>query len=58
MLAAGKTVNLIFLVHRDRGNFVKRPVVGQLAPPVDHFVTIITAPDYDTHKISLRSIRS
>ena len=49
MLAAGKTVNLILLIDRHRGNFVKRPFVGQLAPAFDHFVTIIAASEYDAH---------
>jgi hypothetical protein len=49
MFAAGEAINLILLVHRDRGNFLKRPVVGQLAPAFDDFIAIITASYGDAH---------
>src|SRR5437879_9170323 len=49
VLTARKAVNLVFVVHRNRCDFVKGPIAGQFAEALDHFVTIITAAYDRTH---------
>src|SRR5688572_31985305 len=46
MFSAREAVNLIFVIHGYGGDFMKRPIVRQLAPTFDHFVTVLTA-SYD-----------
>src|SRR5689334_19471838 len=50
MLATGEAIDLIFVVHRYGGNFMKGPVARQLAPVFDHFIFVFAASEYDAHK--------
>src|SRR6266511_3918112 len=43
MFAAGETIDLIFVIHGHGGDFMKGPIVRQLSPAFDHFVTVLTA---------------
>src|SRR5262245_66357697 len=53
MLSPREAVQLILVIHRHCGDFLESPIAGQLAEPFDHFITIRTASEYDTHKTSL-----
>ena len=53
MLAPRETVDLIFRIDCDRGDFVKVPIAGQPTPIFHHFVAIVTASYNDTHNNTL-----
>src|SRR4029077_11282879 len=49
MRATGKTIDLIFFIHRHRRHFLEGPAVRQLPPALDDFVTKFSAPNDHAH---------
>src|SRR6266704_5053062 len=49
MRAAGKTIDLIFFIHRNRRHFLKGPALRQLSPALDDFVAKFSAAHDHAH---------
>src|SRR5439155_7485059 len=49
MRAAGKTIDLIFFIHRNRRHFLEGPALRQLSPALNDFVAKFSAPNDHAH---------